>query len=261
MIDMLRKLGLSELEARCYLTLHDDAEHLSGYEVAKRVSVSRTNVYAALRALTDKGVVRMIEGDPVLYDAVPIKQVIAYLRAEFDQTADVLVQELKAPLAAPSFYNWQGQQNVKAALTRLIVNAKESIIVDIWAEDLHWVEDALIEAEARGIAVILITLGEVHTPLKHVHTHKRMEQIHAPVMRKFTVLCDCAEAIMGGFGGAVKLTALESNHPAIIETLKNACYHDLVMMQVEQDFGTQLEEAYGQDYEKIIAPLLHTWMK
>lgn len=54
MIDELRSIGLSDLEARIYLALHESPE-MSGYEVAKRVSVSRSNVYAALRAMTDKG--------------------------------------------------------------------------------------------------------------------------------------------------------------------------------------------------------------
>ncbi|GED13924.1 hypothetical protein AMI01nite_19150 [Aneurinibacillus migulanus] len=48
MVDLLKKIGLSELEARCYITFHEEPD-LSGYEVAKRVSVSRTNVYSASR--------------------------------------------------------------------------------------------------------------------------------------------------------------------------------------------------------------------
>lgn len=44
MIEALRKLGLSDLEARCYLALHGQPPS-SGYEVAKQVSVSRSNVY------------------------------------------------------------------------------------------------------------------------------------------------------------------------------------------------------------------------
>lgn len=35
MIDELRKIGLSDLEARCYLVLHEDPK-ISGYEVAKK---------------------------------------------------------------------------------------------------------------------------------------------------------------------------------------------------------------------------------
>ncbi|WP_207229537.1 TrmB family transcriptional regulator [Ktedonosporobacter rubrisoli] len=110
MIEQLRKIGLSELEARCYLVLHEDAG-LSGYEVARRVSVSRTNVYAALRSLMDKGACRMIEGDPGRYDAVPIDQLLRHVRREFEQNAQELISELKMPPRSDAaFYSWRGVQ-------------------------------------------------------------------------------------------------------------------------------------------------------
>ncbi|AUS08850.1 TrmB family transcriptional regulator [Laceyella sacchari] len=255
MIQRLKELGLSELEARCYLTLHEEP-HLSGYEVAKRVSTSRTNVYAALRSLTDKGICRIIEGDPVHYDVVPIDQLIRYMRVKFEQTAKGLVNELKSPpRSKPSFYNWQGNKHLDTAIRRMIANAKKNILVDIWAEDVHWVEEALLDAEERGITIVLIVLGECQISLKNVFIHKADDLEQAwPKMgtRKFSILIDGQAALLGGFGGDVKLTALETDHPAITELLKNAFYHDVVMMRIEEDFGAELASRYGENYEKII---------
>lgn len=254
MIDELRKIGLSDLEARCYYTLHQEP-NISGYEVAKRVSVSRTNVYAALRSLTDKGMCRVIETDPVLYDAVPIEQLIRLLKSDFELTSKALMEQMNhQPRKSASFYTWQGDAAIKTAIQRLAANADRSIVVDVWAEDLHWCEDALLEAESRGVAVTLISIGDCHSSLKNVLIHKRSDEwIHLD-SRKFSLLCDARSALLGNFGHAYKPSVLETDHPSLIELLVNGFYHDLVMEQVEKDFSEELDREYGKDYERIIQP-------
>ncbi|MCC3372768.1 TrmB family transcriptional regulator [Cohnella sp. REN36] len=251
MLEQLKKLGFSELEGRCYLALHEEAQ-LSGYEVAKRVSVSRTNVYAALRSLTDKGICRHIDGEPVRYSAVPIEQLVKYLRSEFDETADALVEELKPPLAAPAFYNWQGDEAVRMALKRTILSASRTIIIDIWSEDFRSVEDLLLDAERRGLTVVAITLGQVQSKLKHLLAHKRMEMWNSRDSRNFYVLCDWKVGFMSAFGGTRKASALETDHPSVIEMLTQAFHHDILMMDIERDFGSALAEAYGDNYERLL---------
>ena len=254
MIDELRSIGLSDLEARIYLALHESPE-MSGYEVAKRVSVSRSNVYAALRAMTDKGVCRTIEADPVLYDAVPIGQVGKTLKTQFDQNARMLLEELNAPpKSSPSFYSWKGDQALRKAIDRLAANAEKSIVVDLWSEDVHWMSEALSEAERRGVRVVAIVIGESGLSLKHVIEHKRSEAWQQAQSRKFSMLCDSKSALIGSFGRSLRLTALETDHPSIIELLQNGLYHDLVMERIEEDFAAELSDQYGSDYERIISP-------
>lgn len=250
-MELLKRIGLSDLESRCYLALHEESK-LSGYEVAKRVSVSRTNVYAALRSLIDKGACRMIEGDPVRYDAVPIQQLVGQLRLEFEQAADRLIQQLRTPpKAAPSFYSWEGGDALEQAARRMTANARESILVDTGSEDLPRLEESLVYAENKGIRVILITHDKVKTPLKHILVRKRSEEPANGQARKFVMLFDHRYALLGSFGGPLKPSALETDHPAVIETLKNAYQRDVLMMRIEADFGPQLAAKYGENYEKL----------
>ncbi|UUZ95591.1 hypothetical protein LJK87_14800 [Paenibacillus sp. P25] len=251
LLDLLKRIGLSDLEARCYVALNEE-KSLTGYEVAKRVSVSRTNVYSALRSLMDKGACRLIEGDPVQYDAVPIEQLVRHLRSEFDQTSERLVQELKAPARdTSSFYNWQGTRALEQAIGRLAANAEHTIIADVWAEDLIHMEDSLLAAQRRGVNVILISLGPVQTRLDQTFIHKRIDGATADTPRKFSLLCDSRSALIGGFGGDLKPSALESDHPSICEILKNEFFHDLLMIRIEADFGPRLTEKYGHGYERL----------
>ncbi|EEL49938.1 MULTISPECIES: TrmB family transcriptional regulator [Bacillus cereus group] len=252
MIDLLKKIGLSDLEARCYLTLHEES-NLSGYEVAKRVSVSRTNVYAALWSLTDKGACRSIEGETALYNAVPIEQLIRLFQVEFEKTSKDLINQLKTPpKPTPAFYNWQGGNALDKAVRRIIVNAETSIVVDVWSEDLHHIEEALLVAEKKGVSVILITMGACKTSLKHVFQHYRGEEWPAEE-RKFSILCDSSLALIGSFEGEMKPSALETNHPSVIEVIKNAFYHDMMMQHIEEDFGKEFQEKYGENYRKMLS--------
>ncbi|MDH5163066.1 TrmB family transcriptional regulator [Heyndrickxia oleronia] len=250
MIELLKKIGLSDLEARCYITLHEET-NLSGYEVAKRVSVSRTNVYAALRSLTDKGACRVIEGETTLYNAVPIEQLITLFQTEFEQTSKALIRALKTPPSpAPAFYNWQGNDALVTVIHRLIANAKTSIVVDIWSEDIHWAQDALIEAEQRGLTVILVTIGDCQLPLKNIIVHHRDEEWQNDD-RKFSILCDSSTSLLGSFSETMKPAALETDHPAVSKMLKNAFYHDVLMKHIERDFEKEFEEKYGLNYKKL----------
>ncbi|MCZ8520414.1 MULTISPECIES: TrmB family transcriptional regulator [Paenibacillus] len=254
MIDELRKIGLNDLEARCYLVLHEEPG-ISGYEVAKKVSVSRTNVYAALRALTDKGVCRMIEGEPVIYEAVPAEQLVRLLKADFEQNSRSLLGQLNSPpRAAKPFYSWHGEKAVGTAIRRCIANAQKCIVADLWAEDLPWAEEALLQAEERGVAVTVVSIGECRTPLKHVLFHKRSETWADTLPRKFSLLCDSRASLLGSFGRTLKPSLLETEHPALAELLRNGFYHDLVMERIERDFGEALDAEYGPHYDSIIAP-------
>ncbi|MFN2746572.1 TrmB family transcriptional regulator [Bacillus sp. z60-18] len=255
MIEELKQLGLSELEARCYITLHEQSG-MTGYEVAKRVSTSRSNVYAALRGLVDKGICRVTKGETDRYDAVPIQQVVTYLQAEFAKTSSILIKQLNTPPEpAPSFYHWEGDKRLNTAIKRLIANAKKTLVVDIWAENLHRIEDELLAAEQRGITVILISLGECETELQNVFIHKRKDIERSWPRygaKKVSVLADSKEAIVGSLDGQMKPSAIETNHPSVIELLKNAFFDDLVMMHIENDFGAEITGKYGKDFQSLI---------
>ena len=71
--DALMCFGLTRQESTIYLTLLSDGA-LTGYEVAKRTGISRSNTYTALACLVDKGAARLVEGTPVRYMPVAAEE-------------------------------------------------------------------------------------------------------------------------------------------------------------------------------------------
>ncbi len=72
-VELLMSFGLTRQEARVYVLLLGEGA-LSGYEAAKRLGISRSNAYAALAGLVDKGAAYMAEEQAVQYHAVSIKR-------------------------------------------------------------------------------------------------------------------------------------------------------------------------------------------
>ena len=71
-IDNLISFGLTRQEGTVYSTLLNHGE-MTGYEVAKDTGISRSNVYAALTALVEKGAAYLVEGESTKYRPVEIK--------------------------------------------------------------------------------------------------------------------------------------------------------------------------------------------
>jgi hypothetical protein len=65
------------------------------------------------------------------------------------------------------------------------------------------------------------------------------------------MLLDKETAIIGSFSRHAPPSALESNHPAVLNVLQTSYFHDVVMMRIEKDFASELEDRYGKDYALI----------
>lgn len=249
MIEHLKRIGLTELEAKCYLSLVEQGEQ-TGYEVAKNISSSRSNVYAALNSLSKKGACRVIEAKSTSYKAVPIEELISKLQLEFKQSATILNEEIKKkelPQKEYHFYNTQGLDAIKAIVKRSVAHTKKEIIVDINTSELPYFLELLEEADANGIEVTLITLEEVETTIRNVIVDMPSGNIENEVS-SFSMLFDQQKVIIGSLDERLIPSAVETKHPALIQEVKLAIRHDQVMEKIKQDFGEQLIEKYGQDF-------------
>ena len=249
MIEHLKRIGLTELEAKCYLTLVEHGEQ-TGYEVAKNISASRSNVYASLNSLNRKGASRVIEGKSTSYSAVPIKELISKLQLEFKQSAKILNEEIKIEADTQKqyhFYNTQGLEAIQAIVKRSIAHAKKEITVDIDSKDVHYFLELLEEAEKKGIKVTLITLEEIETSLSNVIVDLPSDS-PSNDLTSFSMLFDEKKVIIGSLDNRLVPSAVETKHPALIQEVKLAIRHDLIMERLKKDFGDQFIEKYGPDF-------------
>lgn len=94
-VDGLRKLGLTEYEAKAYATLVGVGE-ATAREVHELSSVPRTRIYDILRELESKGFVEFVQGSPTYYRAVEPDSVMERLRNDLVESIDRSTSELKS---------------------------------------------------------------------------------------------------------------------------------------------------------------------
>ncbi len=90
----LRKLGLTEYEAKSYAALVGLGE-ATAREVHEASGVPRTRVYDILKDLTEKGFAEFVQGSPTYYRAIEPERVIDRLKEELLEAANRSADELK----------------------------------------------------------------------------------------------------------------------------------------------------------------------
>ncbi len=83
LVGNLRKVGLTEYEAKTYLGLLTD--HLNtATKLAEKSGVPRTKIYSVLESLREKGWVRIYSGVPLLFRAINPDEVISQVKESHD---------------------------------------------------------------------------------------------------------------------------------------------------------------------------------
>lgn len=83
----LHKLGFTPIEANVFITLCKHGA-LTGYEVAKLTGISRSNIYAALYSLQEKGKCEISEGETTKYIAISKDELLQSTQREMQETLE-----------------------------------------------------------------------------------------------------------------------------------------------------------------------------
>ncbi len=93
LIKVLQKIGLTEYEAKVYLSLLSNNVS-SASVLAEKAGVPRTKIYSVLRSLSLKGWVKIYSGIPLLFRALEPREVIERIRKNYDEFLKQIVKVL-----------------------------------------------------------------------------------------------------------------------------------------------------------------------
>lgn len=251
LISHLMQLGLTELESKCIVILAEN-QKMTGYEVAKKLGASRSNVYAALQSLLDKGMLLSSVGDVTHFQAIPINEIQGKIQKNLDASFDYLRQHFPSKVRTlDDFYTVDGEKQVMERVAWELQRTEKEIIADFWSEEAKLFGDLLLDNEQRGATVLLSTVGHVDLPLKTILMDDREESWQEHGWRKFSFLIDRKVAIIGVRGSNVTTKALITEHPALTKLLLNNFFHDVVLHEIMHDMKDELEKRYGRNFEEI----------
>lgn len=179
--EKLRKVGLTEYEARAYLGLLSD--HLNtATKLSEKSGVPRTKIYSVLESLAHKGWIRIYSGIPLLFKAVDPRDVFERIKKDYEEfmesveaTLNKEVVEVKEKFMIKKFD--VGLKNLKDEMRR----AKTIWINNATTDFVKKVNDTFSEdAEVR----VLLFPGERKTADKNVQFREAEVKIVCMVRNK-----------------------------------------------------------------------------
>jgi len=135
-VKKLQKVGLTEYEAKVYLSLLSD--HLNtATKISEKSGVPRTRIYSVLESLENKGWIRIYSGIPLLFKAIDPREVFEKIQRDYSDflgsvqaTLDKEVKETKEKFMILKFdIGLEGlEEEMKKAKTIWINNATSDFL-------------------------------------------------------------------------------------------------------------------------------------
>lgn len=230
MIEKLEQIGFTKYEAKAYLALLEGGD-LNGYELSKAASIPKPNAYAILNTMTEKGYVYKIEGKSIRYRAREFKEITEKITEDMKRNLDYLEQNLPNKIVTDdNFLTVIGDDNIINCAKKMISEARENILIDVWEKDYEEIKEALESAKSRDVSVVLVVMeGNVeNNKFDYVYNHPLSGDIDNS--RDLNIVCDKSVGMSGVVGGS-KAKAVVSSNKSFVNVIFEAISHDVLLRE------------------------------
>lgn len=251
MKELMRSLGFTEYEAKAYQALIREPAQ-TGYAVAKNSGVPRSKIYEVLDGLVTRGDVITSSGNPPLYRALPVSEMITRRRRESDENLKKAEQELmKLQVRTDDYdniWNIRGRDAILQKLAECIRNSVHRIMLEIWSEDYSLVAGELSRAAERGVSVILVSYGEIEAEYARVYQHDMSDEVTEEYGGRWVVFsADDRQVLAGTVSLNDENRAAWTMHPGLVMPITEVIIHDLYIAEILKEHRAILEKSFGRD--------------
>ena len=213
-IDCLIDFGLTRQEASVYAALLNHGD-MTGYEVAKDTGISRSNIYAALTALTEKGAAYLVEGEATKYRPVEIGQFTANRIGELSKKAVWLEKHGPRKIPATDGYiTIVGAKNICNKIQEMLEKTEFRLYLMAPVEIVRDYEAVLARLISEGKKIVLLTENYSLKGAKVYNTKVESGQIR--------FITDSAYVLTGELTDDEHNTCLYSGQKHLVEVMKEA---------------------------------------
>jgi len=250
--ELLKSVGMSAYESRCFIALVGSATPLNGYEVAKVSGVPRSAVYESLQKLVARGAALMVAGDDgnsASFVSLPVDTFVDRLRNQLSGTIDGLASILPSmsnSLRSSVVAHLTGRIQVRDRFISVMEKARSSCLMAVWPPGAREVHDTAGLLVRRGVDVTSVVYGEVdHFPGNtYIHRFEDPMLLRDALRGRFyAVVADQQEGLIGIREGE-RTWGLWSDDLAIVSLIQQFVLQDITI----QEMGAALEKA-GQSAE------------
>ena len=248
--------GMTTLEGRLYVALLQQGA-LNGSELARLQNLTRASVYTTLQKLTDKGIVRVIPGQPQRFEAVPHRALTKTFAKKAEQNLNYISETLDAlpePTSRLHVLNFSDIHRFEADLIERIDAARSEIYLSA-CRNLDFLEAPLRAAARRKVRIILFTFAVPEQPNTKEHKTKSQRVCGIDVFKGLEVytrpalpaghlksarmMCvtDLQYAHSGGFMPDGAFLGVASAHLLFVKIIAEHIHHDIYFSKIEKKAG------------------------
>lgn len=220
----LRQVGFTGQEASLYVTLCLHGA-LTGYEAAKFSGISRSNAYAGLGSLVEKGGAVVAQGKPLKYVPVSPEELITRLEHKYAIIFKFLRENLPGRLLPQEPYlTLSGTANIEAKIRDMLRNARLRVYLSLTAPFLLIFEKELAECVARGLRVVL--LSDAPPVMRGVEWY-----VGDLTQGQIKLIVDTKELIFGSFMPSGQSNCLYSVNEQLVQFVREALINEIKLMR------------------------------
>lgn len=223
-IDYLTEYGLTRQEASIYYELLRHGA-MTGYEVSKETGISKSNVYAALNGLTQKGAANLECGSANKYYPVDVKEFCEGKLRDLGGIKDKLISEAPAPVTRQEGYiNIQSSKNIHNKICSMMERCEYRLYILAHDWLLERYHDELSRLIGEGKKVVIITDDDYKLDGAIIYQTEVEEG-------QIRFIVDSAYVLTGQLTGGNDETCLYSEQENLIEVVKEALRYKILLLE------------------------------
>ena len=204
---------------------------LNGYEAAKYTGISRSNVYSALSALTDKGAAYLIEGDSSRYMAVAIDEFCENKIRSLNREKEYLIKNIPSMKEVEIGYiTITGNGNIWDKIISMINEAEKRIYFSASCRIIEKLQAEFLKVLGKKIKLVLITDGTVTNQELRKNSIYYMGSDRGNNIR---LIVDSEYALTGEITGSKDDTCLYTGQKNFISVFKETLRNEIVLIQLQ----------------------------
>ncbi|MDC7241478.1 MAG: helix-turn-helix domain-containing protein [Spirochaetales bacterium] len=250
-IDQLRETGLSDYEARAYMSLLE--EHpLTAYECAGQAGIPTSKIYGVIKKLEEKELVlELVEKNRKRYIPQEPEEYISSYRFKMEKVLKCLSSELKTPRQKREVsyvWNLSDRNSLLERAEKIISRSRKTILISLWAEEYSVLASLLKQKKEEGVKTAVVHFGPAAAGKENIYEHPIQDTLYQEKGgRGFTLVCDGEEALTATFSEN-HTDGAWSRSRGFVTPAEDYIKHDIYIMKIVQRFDRELTECYGEGY-------------
>lgn len=226
-VEKLMKFHLSRQEAQLYICLKENG-NLTGYEAGKISGISRSNVYAGLNALVEKGAALVSEGTTLIYSAVEPEEFLNNKLRELEKEREYIIHSFpEREKETKGYFTIQGSTNIKNKIFHMIKNCEMRLYFSAQSETIKEYEELILKRKLEGKKIVLMSDSDYSS----ISTKFYWDSSENGQIRLIT---DSAFVLTGELTGRNTDTCLYSEQENLVTIMKDALGNRIKLLELEE---------------------------